>query len=550
MRLRRLGAMHQTRLSFVRQILRKVAAEQWTITTACWDIDSDGYGTCIYAIDATDGERYSLVIFSNPLPDQLRSDRVIADQWDLAFVLYDGDPSDAELAQLREQVPKQEIGRFNPKVLVLARANKSGRNFDTIINALAQGKQPDTRQLACVGYLYRTTAVYGNGKFGIADFGLVAQRRSFNATFSAQMFAVYLMRHFSIQQANWLAKQRGGDQAVPLSAEIATYLGIGNATGLGMAPFLVTHPKLLNAWIASRETAIARIMAQSTIGEHEQARFRELLTRAITHVSEIETVHPLQQESNRQLLQELHILLSTVSEAWPFHSWQALSDSLSAYHEETQELVNTLLLELYPALVDDLADRMSADEDYTLQPDMRLDELQSLIEANYKWAIETDFALAQNQHFFWYQSERKEEPRLGVRLEEEGAERERPLGIGREVNQCYQLMLAFSAENPTTLFPPNTIDFLLAHPEQRGIVRRIQSLAAHPYGEIRDNLLAADCLPIHMLRCKLSFFGAGKFDPRSNLWVRITLFQGAPLVHELNANFTDDWNFPTRPVTA
>ena len=40
-------------------------------------------------------------------------------------------------------------------------------------------------------------------------------------------------------------------------------------------------------------------------------------------------------------------------------------------------------------------------------------------------------------------------------------------------------------------------------------------------------------LPIDLLRCKLSFFGATKFDPRSDRWVRITMFQGAPLPDEM-----------------
>ena len=41
-----------------------------------------------------------------------------------------------------------------------------------------------------------------------------------------------------------------------------------------------------------------------------------------------------------------------------------------------------------------------------------------------------------------------------------------------------------------------------------------------------------------MLRLKLSFFGALKFDPRSDKWLRICMFQGAPLPHQLN-NFDD-----------
>jgi hypothetical protein len=46
-----------------------------------------------------------------------------------------------------------------------------------------------------------------------------------------------------------------------------------------------------------------------------------------------------------------------------------------------------------------------------------------------------------------------------------------------------------------------------------------------------------------MLRCKLSFFGAAKFDPKSDLWTRICLFQGAPLIDEMTDDIADNWLF-------
>ena len=43
-----------------------------------------------------------------------------------------------------------------------------------------------------------------------------------------------------------------------------------------------------------------------------------------------------------------------------------------------------------------------------------------------------------------------------------------------------------------------------------------------------------------MLRLKLSFFGAVKFDPRSDKWLRINMYQGAPLPHEMKHS-NDTW---------
>jgi hypothetical protein len=61
----------------------------------------------------------------------------------------------------------------------------------------------------------------------------------------------------------------------------------------------------------------------------------------------------------------------------------------------------------------------------------------------------------------------------------------------------------------------------------------VQQIASAPYGDIRDNLIGAAMRPIDMLRLKLAFFGASRFDPRSDLWLRITLFRDAPFPDEI-----------------
>ena len=87
-------------------------------------------------------------------------------------------------------------------------------------------------------------------------------------------------------------------------------------------------------------------------------------------------------------------------------------------------------------------------------------------------------------------------------------------------------------------------EFLVLHPEQRGAVRRAQNLIRYPFGEIRGNLLDGACRPIDLLRCKLSFFGASKFDPKSDRWIRVALFQGAPTFECVVDSVADDWLFP------
>ena len=78
---------------------------------------------------------------------------------------------------------------------------------------------------------------------------------------------------------------------------------------------------------------------------------------------------------------------------------------------------------------------------------------------------------------------------------------------------------------------------------------RVQAAVGCPYGEIRDNLLGAGQRPVDILRFKLAFFGVAKFDPKSDLWTRVNMFQGAPLPHEIADRRGREWVFPTRPAT-
>jgi hypothetical protein len=115
---------------------------------------------------------------------------------------------------------------------------------------------------------------------------------------------------------------------------------------------------------------------------------------------------------------------------------------------------------------------------------------------------------------------------LGGRFTEDGAALELPIGTSRMAAELSAALAGWPEDQPLA-------GFLLAHPEHRFIVRRVQQSAAHPYGEIQDNLLAAGMLPIDILRCKLAFFGASHFDPRSDRWVRIALFQDLPYPDEV-----------------
>jgi hypothetical protein len=206
-----------------------------------------------------------------------------------------------------------------------------------------------------------------------------------------------------------------------------------------------------------------------------------------------------------------------------FYRWA--EDNLSL---EGQEQMLSLMLEPYAELVDGLAQCMDADEHLSFFIDgaMTVGQLREIIENQCDWAISVDYEQRQNRARFWYISAEKLEPRLGERFDEPGAEYEQPLCIGYFISKMYAAIVDWDKQQTIA-------NFLLAHPEHRHSTRRVQNIAAHPYAEVRDNLISAQMLPIDLLRCKLSFFGATKFDPRSDRWVRICMYQDAPYPDEL-----------------
>jgi hypothetical protein len=528
MRLKRMGASFPTRLSFLPTLLRRLRDEQASVTRPVWNMDADGFGHAVYSVDLG-GHTYSLVAVSTDLPDDMRTDRVIATAWDTAYVLYDGVPDAAEIERICTAAPKQEAARFTERDLVLSRANKSVRLFAHVIEALKSGQQPDAGLIGQVGYLMRTTAVYGNGKFGIADRGRIMERPGLSGPFMAEMLTVWLIRGFTHDLVEYVG---GGT----LDPKLKRHLGIGNSTGLGMAPFLVSHPLLLDAWMQVRETALARVRGVEYLDHTQIARLYTLAERVAEHLSEWNVPDPDAQSAIQTLRHEWPQLVGlmtpeAMADAYPIN---ALVEASQQGSLDLQELVASFVIEPFGDLVDGLTDCMATPFEPRLDPAMDLAEVQSLIARDWDWAVARDYNDRKNCAQFWYVSEEKLEPRLGNRFEEEGADLESPLDVARSVKALDAALDGASG---------SVAAFLKLHPEHRFALRRVQALAHHPYAEIRDNLIADTCRPIDMLRCKLSYFGAAKFDPKSDRWTRITLAQGAPLWDELHR--ADDWWLPS-----
>ena len=536
MKLDRLGSFHQSKLSFLRSFIREF--KSWEFTTEKFTLDKQGFGHIVYEVN-NGQKQYSLICFSNHIEDSERSDRVIATKWDASFVLFDGVPTEEDIERLNDNVPLQEQGRVSEKELCLSRANKSVRVFEHVVDKLSKGEQPNTKLLYDVGYLYRTTAVYGSGKFGLADRIKIQNREELKGPFRLEMMLVYLARQFTFDVVNHVAYSRSPNKAVKLKEDIARNLGIGNSTGLGMAPFIVNHPALLNQWIIAKEKALKAIRSISSVSQKDKDIFQSYLSIIRENIKFWKTESDFQKKKNNQLLKDLSIFQKFYS-TFPLNKffWNSIYEWTEANTQsECCEFIISLMMEVYPDIVEPLSFEMSINEDeyFDIDTSRTIKEVCQLIEDQYTWLLDINFDDKENILNFWYYSKNKQEPRMSDRFTEEGSDLELPLAIARDVSALYDDLKSCNLEKDLGYY-------LLKNQEYRHILRRVLICEKLPYSEIQDNTISKTLIPVDMLRLKLSFFGATRFDPRSDRWVRITMYQGAPLMREISKS-DDTWSY-------
>ena len=535
MKLSRLGSFHQSKLSFLRSFLKEF--KDWKFNKSLFDLDEYGHGIAVYSLSKKK-RTYSLICFANKINDSERSDRVIATKWDAAFTLYDGLPTKLDIDRLKKNVPKQEGGRLTFKELTLSRANKSIRMFEYVVKSLSNGNQPDKKILSEVGYLYRTTAVYGSGKFGLADRFRIKNRKEIYGPFRLEMMLVYLVRQFTIDQVNHIAKFKNPKKAVKLDNDISRNLGIGNSTGLGMAPFIVNHPTLLNNWILAREKALKKVREIKKINHYDKEIFLLCLKKSLTNISSWNTESEYQKNKINDLLNDLKKLFNFI-ENFDFKKDYAFNELYiwieKNLKDECIEYLVSMMLEPYDEIIDPLIPEMSSEEEryFNIPGNRTVEDLRNILEEKYNNILNIDFNDKQSNKNFWFISKNKEEPRYADRYKEVGSELEQPLAIARDIKCLYERIN--NQKNSLSIGK-----FLSENNDLRHVVRRAFIIEKFPYSEIQDNTIGSKVIPIDMLRLKLSFFGAIKFDPRSDKWLRICMFQGAPLPHEL-VNFDDYW---------
>ena len=261
--------------------------------------------------------------------------------------------------------------------------------------------------------------------------------------------------------------------------------------------------------------------------------------RSLKNVTSWSTDSEFQRKKIINLISDLNKFLNYLEKDFSFEKQFAFNEIYlwieKNLGDECIEYIVSMMMEPYDDVVEPLIKKMSAEEDkfFNIPTEKNISELREILENKYSEILKIDFSKKESNQNFWFISKNKEEPRLSNRYFEKGSELEQPLAIARDISKLYSRITNMKNSMKVGRF-------LLENNDLRHVVRRVFITNLFPYAEIQDNTIGSNLMPIDMLRFKLSFFGAIKFDPRSDKWLRICMFQGAPLPKDLKS-FDDHW---------
>jgi hypothetical protein len=541
-----LGAMQPTNLSFSRALVRRMAEERWNIECTTLGLDQRGSGEACYRVD-TGSQVFSLVVFAfEPLRDE-RTPRIIGKNWDMMCALLEGDADPERVEQTRRELPKLYAGRAASGTLTWCRANQSLRAFDHVVSRLASGRQPEIARLARVCYLMRNAGIDANGTFGTRSFLSYEPGSPLAEPYYAQLLSAYLMREFSFDAAE-AAARHVNPAAVRLDPQIKRFLGLGNASGLGLVLWVNSHPRLVDHWLDLRETTLAEARTLA-VTPTDVDRLLELLRRCIRYreedrvdYSSLTSSATVAAELSGEVVPLVEELATRVSAGDPTDegAFGALADELHGRVDaETAEALNGILIDLVTEKCPPAAGTLHASEVLTGDPTMTVAELRALIQEHYAWALSMDLDGPEAERYVWYKSADAEEPRRGP-AEEVPPGFDLTLDLPRHVVRLDGLLAGEEGID--------TAEFLLRHPEERAWVERIQGLAGHDYHSPHMDMRSERFLPIQIIRLVNSaFYGIDKTKDFKGRIVRGVLYHGAPTRSELASGEGADWHFPQEP---
>jgi hypothetical protein len=545
---RTLAAMQPSRISASRALMSRAIRQRWNIQCVRFDVDGEANGVAEYRIDI-DGHRFSFPVYSFRPSPHGRTGRIIGRAWDMMGALVDGDMSREDVEQTGRELPKLYEGRATPGALIWCRSNRSGRFFDQARRALAEGRQPDVRELAQTCYLMRNTGLDGNGTFGTRTFLTLEPGHPLRWSLAAQMLCAYMMRVFAMDLVHHLARLDAG-RHVEMDPALTRFLGVGNGSALGLNLFVNNHPKLIERWLWIREEALAHAKSLSPDADALGLLVR-LLDKAIAFRREDRAVYE-NVLSSAVVADELVTardlaaqILARRRSGEPLPP-RPLADLCIAVegrvHPETLETLHALLIELVPEVADRLVDTLVIDEELVGRPEMSLRRLRELVRNDYAWAFDLDLDQAPADRFIWYKSMNAEEPRRGLRRE-----------VGDDVVNLGldlpRLIAALDRDLADADPAMSVARFLLGHPGHRAIVTRVQALAGTAFHSPHADIMSPDYVPAHLTRLlNIGLHGIDKTRDFLDRNLRGVMFHGAPMPEDLASGVADDhWFYPPEP---
>ncbi|MDN5788204.1 hypothetical protein [Pseudorhodobacter sp.] len=544
----RLAAIQPSRFSGARAFMAKMIRERWDINIQRFDVNANAEGTAVYSIKSPTQE-FSFIAFSYAPSREGRTGRIIGRAWDMKGTLNEGPATEADITHAREQLPLLYRGRATPNALIWCRSNRSMRVFDATLNALAEGHQPSIEDINSVCYLMRNTGLDGNGTFGTRPFPSLGASHVMGGMLEAQLLVAYLMREFSCDLVEHLARHKS-DKAVPLDPALRRFIGVGNGSALGLIFFVQKHPRLIDSWLTARETAIAEALAMELgLGD---PRFDILITliRRAAVFREQDRMRYETFTSSTQIALDLRSLLPLLAElrdkgtlrghVTRFELDALARDAEASLAPESYETLLSMMIELVPDRTDALLTGIGGADEFTVDPVMTAGELAAVIDTEYDWALTTDMTAASARDYVWYKSETAEEPRRGLREEAPDA-RDLGLDLPGDIQRLRADLAAAPADQPMALF-------LLSHPAHRQMVGRVQGLRRRYFHSPHANINATDFVPIDLVRLmNVALHGIDKTRDFLQRNLRGVLYHGAPTRDDIRAGHGAGWFYPEEP---
>jgi hypothetical protein len=546
MRPSQLGAMWAGPLSFARSLLRRIERERWQVERVEFALDGRGEGRALYRV-RTPGRDVFFHVLAFAVPADEKTDRVAGIKWDAMASLFIGEPTPERLETMRRELPKQKVGRADADTLVWLRGNKSSRSFERVVAALGAGRQPEADALQSTGYLFRTTAFYGNGKFGTMPFAALRRLGILTEPYHAQMLAAWLLREFISDQVDHLAAMRDRN-AAKLDPDNRRYIGIGNSAGIALVPFLARHPKLIDSWIRTYEAAIAIMRGRRLDpGGQEWNHLLSLVTRGEAYLKAVPEAENTAFMSPDALIAGLALIADeakqmadkALEKGGKVPVEDLMKFAASTVEPECTELLHALLLELFPDIVEGLQQFIAVTEnDRQVLDLMTVERLRNVLTNRYGWTKEVVPSASGAQYYFWHRSNEAGEPRISVC--DDGDWRRLELQMDFPI-QAARLRTA------TDQFPPEMTDaeLMFARPDLYSVIRRLK--LDRFYDEVRANLVGNDLVAMPLMRFLLAYYGLERFASPTDRAVRGTFLQGAPTADDIRMGKSGTWPLPLAP---